>query len=87
MSTRTSSSKYCSGSNCHNPGSQRSISFASQSTAYTAVRSRVTPGNGAGSSLYTTVSGGRMPPSGNPKPTAADLAKLKAWIDAGALNN
>jgi hypothetical protein len=78
---------YCSGSSCHNPGSQRGISFASKSTAYTAVRSRVTPGNGAGSSLYTTVNSGRMPPGGVPAPTAAEIAKLKAWIDAGALNN
>jgi hypothetical protein len=77
---------HCSGSQCHNPGSQKGISFASQSTGYTAVKNRVTPGNGAGSSFYSTVNSGSMPPGG-PKLSSADLAKIKAWIDAGALNN
>ena len=76
----------CSGSACHNPGSQKGIAFASQSSAYTSVRNRVTPGNGAGSSFYSTVNSGSMPPGG-PKLSAANLAKIKAWIDAGALNN
>ena len=76
---------YCSGSSCHNPGSQKGVSFASQSTAYTAVKSRVTPGNGAGSSFYQTVNGGSMPPG--QKLSAANIALIKAWIDAGALNN
>ena len=54
--------------------------------AYTAVRSRVTPGNGAGSSFFNTVNSGSMP-RGAPKLSAANLAKIKSWIDAGALNN
>jgi hypothetical protein len=77
---------YCSGNSCHNPGSQKNVSFASQSSAYSAVKSRVTAGNGAGSSFYMTVNSGSMPPGG-PKLSAANLALLKAWIDAGALNN
>lgn len=77
---------YCSGSSCHDPGSQRGVSFSSQSNAYSAVRNLVTPGNGAGSSFYMTVNNGSMPPGG-PKLSAANLALLKAWIDAGALNN
>ena len=76
---------YCSGSSCHNPGSQKGVSFASQSTAYTAVKSRVTPGNGAGSSFYQTINGGSMPPG--QKLSATNIALIKAWIDAGALNN
>jgi hypothetical protein len=75
---------YCSGSSCHNPGSQKGISFASRSTAYTAVRNRVTPGNGAGSSFYS-VNSGQMPPG--QKLSATNIAMIKAWIDAGALNN
>ena len=77
---------YCSGSSCHNPGSQRGVSFSSQSNAYSAVRNSVTPGNGAGSSFYMTVNNGSMPPGG-PKLSAANLALIKAWIDAGAMNN
>jgi hypothetical protein len=77
---------HCSGSSCHNPGSQKGVSFSSQSNAYSAVKSRVTAGNGANSSFYRTVNSGSMPPGG-PKLSATDLAKIKAWIDAGALNN
>jgi hypothetical protein len=76
----------CGGSNCHNPGSQRGVGFASQASAYSAVSKLVTPGNGAGSSFYTTVSSGAMPPGG-PRLSAANLALIKAWIDAGALDN
>ncbi len=77
---------YCSGNSCHNPGNQKNVSFASQASAYTAVKSRVTAGNGAGSSFYMTVNSGSMPPGGA-KLSAANLALIKAWIDAGALNN
>jgi len=77
---------YCSGNSCHNPGNQKNVSFSSQSSAYSAVKSRVTAGNGAGSSFYMTVNSGSMPPGG-PKLSAANLALIKAWIDAGALNN
>jgi hypothetical protein len=77
---------HCGGSQCHNPGSQKGVSFSSQSNAYSAVKSRVTAGNGTGSSFYSTVNSGSMPPGG-PKLSSTDLAKLKAWIDAGALNN
>jgi len=77
---------YCSGSSCHNPGTASGVSFASQSSAYTAVSRRVTPGNGAGSAFYSTVNSGSMP-RGAAKLSATNLAKIKAWIDAGALNN
>ena len=62
------------------------MAFATQVGAYTSVKSLVTAGNGAGSSFYKTVNGGSMPPGG-PKLSAANLALIKAWIDAGALNN
>ena len=75
---------YCAGSSCHNPGTQGGIGFASQSSAYSAVNPRVTPGNGAGSRFYKTVNSGSMP-RGAAKLSATNLAKIKAWIDAGAL--
>ena len=77
---------YCAGSSCHSPGSQGGVGFSSQSSAYSAVSRRVTAGNGAGSSFYNTVNSGSMP-RGASKLSAANLAKIKAWIDAGALNN
>lgn len=75
----------CTGSQCHSPGTQGGVSFASQSSAYSAAKSRVTAGNASGSSLYTLVNGGRMPPGG--KLPAAQISLLAAWINAGALNN
>jgi hypothetical protein len=76
----------CAGGACHDPGSQKGIAFASQSSAYSAVRNRVTPGNGEGSSFFFTVNSGTMPPGG-PKLSAASLALIRAWIDAGALDD
>jgi len=77
---------YCAGSSCHNPGSQGGVSFSSQSNAYNAVKSRVTAGNGTGSRFYMTVNSGSMP-RGQAKLSATNLAKIKTWIDQGALNN
>ena len=76
----------CSGSQCHNPGSQRGITFASQSSAYSSVKGLVTAGNASGSSFYVTVNSGQMPPGG-PKLSTAALQMLAAWINAGALND
>ena len=60
--------------------------FASKSSAYDSVLPRVVPGNGANSSFYKTVNSGSMP-RGAAKLSATNLAKIKAWIDAGAMNN
>ncbi len=76
----------CSGSQCHNPGSRHGVSFASQSSAYPAVFSRVMPGNANGSSLYGLLSAGVMPPSDR-KLAPAQLSEIAAWIDAGASND
>jgi hypothetical protein len=77
---------YCAGTQCHDPGSQKGVAFSTQSGAYSSIKSLVMPGNGASSSFYKTVDGGSMPPGG-PKLSATNLALIKAWIDAGALNN
>ncbi|HMF39782.1 MAG TPA: hypothetical protein VKQ32_03755 [Polyangia bacterium] len=77
---------HCGGSGCHNPGSQRGVAFSSQTNAYNSLKTYVMAGNGSGSSLYQVVNQGSMPPGG-PKLSASDLAKIKAWIDQGAMNN
>lgn len=67
---------------CHNSGfALGGVSFAD----YNATVSRISKGNSANSRLYTVIQSGRMPPSG-PMP-AGQLAAIKAWIDAGGLNN
>ena len=77
---------YCAGSNCHKPGTQGGIGFSTQASAYSAISHQVIPGDGADSDFYVTVDTGVMP-KGGPKLSAANLASIKAWIDAGALNN
>ena len=77
---------YCAGGSCHDPGSQSGVSFSTQSGGYSSVSRLVTPGNGAGSSLYKTLSSGAMP-LGQAKLSSANLALVEAWINAGALNN
>ena len=77
---------YCAGSSCHKPGTQGGIGFSTQASAYSAISHQVIPGDGADSDLYVTVNTGVMP-RGAPKLSAANLALIKAWIDAGAANN
>src|SRR5262245_35554258 len=48
-------------------------------------RKKIMPGNADLSPLFKRVAGGKMPPPGeNPRPTEADQAILRAWIEAGA---
>src|SRR5262245_3690854 len=48
-------------------------------------RKRVIAGNSAKSRLFKKVQSGEMPPEDEkPRPTADEIAALKAWIDAGA---
>ena len=76
----------CIGSDCHKPGTQGGVSFASTASAYKAIFPRVIPGDAEGSGFYVTVSTGQMPPIGDIL-TSAQLAQLAAWIDAGAAND
>ena len=76
----------CKGSSCHSPGTQGGVSFASQSSAYSAVKSRVVAGNANSSSFYTLLTSGRMP-QGAAKLSTTLLNQIAAWINAGAMNN
>jgi predicted CxxxxCH...CXXCH cytochrome family protein len=76
----------CTRSQCHSPGKQAGVNFASQSSAYTSLKSRVEPGDAEASSFYALLNAGVMPPTGN-NLTSAQLAEIASWIDAGATNN
>jgi len=76
----------CAGTLCHNPGLQRGIDLSSQANAYESLKFEVVPGDGAGSALYRILLDGTMPPD-PPKAMSNQLAAVRAWIDAGALNN
>ena len=79
-------SVYCTGSGCHSPGTAGGLSFASKANAFSSLMSYVTPGDDSQSDFYFAVSTGAMP-KGKAKLSAANLATIKAWIDAGALDN
>ena len=79
-------SVYCTGSSCHSPGTAGGLSFASKANAYSSLMSYVTPGDDSQSDFYFAVSTGAMP-KGKAKLSAANIATIKAWIDAGALDN
>jgi WD40 repeat protein len=49
-------------------------------------RKKVVPGRAGDSPLYKKLAAGKMPPPGEaPRPSAADVALIKEWIEAGAL--
>jgi hypothetical protein len=78
---------YCGGSRCHDPGSQAGLGFSTQSGAYQSLANfAVIPGDSQGSSLYTLVATGVMPPA-KPMLSSDFIDEIGAWIDAGALNN
>jgi hypothetical protein len=77
---------YCQGSECHNPGTQRNVSFATQAKAYTSARALITAGNAKNSTFYNEVYTGAMPPIGDAL-SESQIKMIADWIDAGAMNN
>lgn len=69
----------CNGSNCHNPGKQKGFDFSTRANAYASVKPKT-------SQVVSELTSGAMP-EGKPKMPAADLAVIKAWVAAGALDN
>jgi hypothetical protein len=76
----------CAGGGCHDPGTQKGLDFSTAAKGYTTAKAKLSVGNPAGSKLVSVLSSGSMPQT-RPKMPAADLAIVKAWIMAGALNN
>lgn len=76
-------STYCYG--CHGKGGsvEGGMNFVLESDVLEA-RGLVDKGNPAGSTLYQRLSGGSMPPPGNPSPTESEIAAVEKWISCGA---
>jgi len=74
---------YCTYSGCHEAGTDQS---GYQLTDYAnIVHKGLSKGNPGGSSVYTAMSRGRMPPGISM--SASQLALIQKWIAQGALNN
>ena len=76
----------CMGSSCHNPGIQKGIDLSTAAKGFTSLQVRIVPGHPDSSSLYTHLASGSMP-LGKPRLSDAELARVRAWILAGAPNN
>jgi hypothetical protein len=77
---------YCGGASCHFPNGPMGLGMSSKNAAYMVFYDRALPGNGESSGIFITLDSGAMP-RGDPRLSDANLALVKSWIDAGALNN
>jgi hypothetical protein len=76
----------CATTNCHDPLSHRGDYVFS---SYSSTMAAVVPGNVSGSKLYEVIRGlgeDKMPPSGSPQLSTAEIDSIAAWISYGALN-
>jgi hypothetical protein len=77
----------CATTGCHdaNAGGEKA-----NLTTYTNIMRLVSAGNPSGSRLYTTIKNGtgesKMPPSGRPQLSVAEIDSIGKWIGYGALN-
>jgi len=55
--------------------------------SYAGTIATVVAGSSNTSRLYAVVSTGAMPPQPNSRLSATEVSQIRAWIDAGALNN
>jgi hypothetical protein len=69
----------CTGSACHNPGTQKGIDFSTQAKGYATVKGNL-------SKVISQLSSGSMPQT-RARWTSAELALVKAWQAEGAPNN
>jgi hypothetical protein len=80
----------CWGANCHNPGVKDKVDMSTKAKAYTTILAKVKAGMPATSALITRLESKdvkmRMPLN-KPALDAAVIAKVKAWIMAGAKND
>jgi hypothetical protein len=76
----------CAGSSCHDPGTEKGIDLSTPEKGYTTISHRLVPGSPDSSELVTVLQSGSMPEK-RPHMAAADVAVIRAWIQAGALDN
>ncbi|HLK92699.1 MAG TPA: hypothetical protein VKZ18_22590 [Polyangia bacterium] len=73
----------CMGSGCHDPGVEKGIDLSSRENGWSSIQKRLTPGAPGSSELITDLKSGYMPQD-KPQMPAADVARISAWVQAGA---
>ena len=76
----------CTGSSCHDPGIEKGLDLSTAHLGYTTISRRLVPGSPGSSELITVLQSGSMPEK-RPPMDAADIGLIRAWIQAGALEN
>ncbi len=76
----------CTGASCHDPGIQKGLDLSTAQMGYATISRRLVPGSPDSSELVTVLQSGSMP-QGRPHMAAADIDLIRAWIQAGALEN
>ena len=82
----------CTQSGCHGTGGSvngggEERAFALSTYAEVMSKGRISPGNPSGSSIYTSITAGRMPKSPYPFVPDQQVLKLYVWILQGAKDN
>jgi len=76
----------CTGSSCHDPGIEKGIDLSTPHLGYTTISHRLVPGSPDSSELVTVLQSGSMPEK-RPRMAPADIDLIRAWIQAGAVEN
>ena len=76
----------CAGAACHDPGRQKGVDLSTAASGYRTLRAQLVPGAPDSSRLILDLTSGKMP-AGRPRMPAQDVALVRAWIAAGALDN
>ena len=75
---------YCASTGCHDAAT---AAEDLNLTNYTNIKKGISPNNPGGSSYYTIIQNGSMPPRNKPQLSAAQITTIGKWINQGALNN
>ena len=76
----------CAGASCHDPGKEKGIDLSTSQLGYTTLSHRLVPGSPDSSELISVLQSGYMP-QGRPQMPAASIDLIRAWIQAGAIDD
>jgi hypothetical protein len=83
----------CSGDGCHDTGVPGGVDLRNKTAAYETLSLKIAPGDPASSALWQRLSPElctgtcQTMPLGRPTLPQADLDRIQAWIEAGALDD
>jgi hypothetical protein len=76
----------CTGEGCHDPGIELGFDLSTPANGYRTVQTKLSPGDPGSSTIVRKLEAGDMP-RGRPMMPSHDIALIKAWIAAGAVDD